>query len=306
MLTGYSQRSLFSMALLLVAVCASAAFAVEMPQSTVIEQDLQAVRYEFAAAVTAGDYLIAAGATGDNTDEFGNAESSKKSPFKAFLLSAAVPGLGQYYYGSKVKPLIFLGAELAAWGMHIKWHGDGDDATQVYHDYNHDHWSEERYSGYLQMVYGETDDEDVSAQEVSHHLPDTKVQQYYEMTGKYDQFSWGWDDATLDGRAYDSYSAGDHMPAITSKALTPESPNRMYYEGLRDDANKKYDKANKMIIASIANHLLSAFEAYFVTKHRYEKGSGRDSAFTRVKVRTSLKSYYEQLDTPFVNLSYKF
>lgn len=28
----------------------------------------------------------------------------------------------------------------------------------------------------------------------SHHLPDKKTQEYYEMIGKYDQFRWGWDD----------------------------------------------------------------------------------------------------------------
>jgi hypothetical protein len=29
---------------------------------------------------------------------------------------------------------------------------------------------------------------------LSHHLPDKKTQQYYEMIGKYEQFRWGWDD----------------------------------------------------------------------------------------------------------------
>ncbi len=302
---GYSLRKLFVLATVLIA-CASTAGAVELPQSTAIEQDLQAVRYEFASAATAGDYLMAAGATGDNTDDFGNSAASRKSPFKAFLLSAAVPGLGQFYYGSKVKPLIFLGVEVAAWGMHVKWHGDGDDATTVYHDFNHAHWSKERYEGYLFMVYDETDDEDVTAQEVSHHLPDTETQQFFEMTGKYDQFSWGWDDAILDGHPYEFYTAVDPMPAVKTEATQPQSANRTYYEGLRNDANDKYGKANKMIVVSIANRLISAFEAYFVTKHRNEKGSSNNGSFTRVKVRTSFKSYYEQLDTPFVKLSYKF
>jgi hypothetical protein len=29
---------------------------------------------------------------------------------------------------------------------------------------------------------------------LSHHLPDKKTDQYYEMIGKYDQFRFGWDD----------------------------------------------------------------------------------------------------------------
>ncbi|MEW5796303.1 MAG: hypothetical protein AB1772_08060, partial [Candidatus Zixiibacteriota bacterium] len=44
--------------------------------------------------------------------------SDMKSPFKAFILSAVLPGAGQYYMGSRIKPILFLGAEAAAWGFH--------------------------------------------------------------------------------------------------------------------------------------------------------------------------------------------
>lgn len=42
--------------------------------------------------------------------------AEKRDTIKAFLLSFAIPGLGQYYAGSPGKAKIFIAAELAIWG----------------------------------------------------------------------------------------------------------------------------------------------------------------------------------------------
>jgi hypothetical protein len=88
--------------------------------------------------------------------------------------------------------------------------------------------------------------------------------------------------------------------------MIPHTANRLYYEGLRDDANRKFDRAQKMIIAAIVNRLISSFEAYFVTKHRNESSHGKSSVLSRVKVSASLKSYHAKRDTPYLKLAYKF
>ncbi|MFQ5454209.1 MAG: hypothetical protein ACE5D6_08490, partial [Candidatus Zixiibacteriota bacterium] len=59
----------------------------------------------------------------------GSDDLTLKSPAKAFFLSLAVPGLGQYYYGSKIKPVLFLGAEISSWMFYFKWHNEGNDIT---------------------------------------------------------------------------------------------------------------------------------------------------------------------------------
>ncbi len=63
------------------------------------------------------------------------------------------------------------------------------------------HWSKDEYTQWLIDSLGITSDTmryfDPVKQEwtyLTHHLPDTKTQQYYEMIGEYDQFRWGWDD----------------------------------------------------------------------------------------------------------------
>lgn len=243
------------------------------------------------------------------TDELDDEVHGEKSPFKAFMLSLAVPGLGQYYNGSKIKPFIFLGIEATSWIYNIKLNKDGDDITDQFEAYQRTHWSRESYEEkYLLWVYGVTDDNDVdpSNVEISHHLPDTETQQYFEMTGKYNQFSWGWDDAVLNGNTIDDYSIGNPMPRLLGDNI-PVSANRLYYEQLRDDANTKYDQAKRMLMVVAFNHIVSAFEA-LITANRINKRDGGSSnvEFSSFKVNAKLKSVYTKRDTPYVSLSYQF
>ena len=232
-----------------------------------------------------------------------------KSPTKAFFLSLAVPGLGQYYYGSRVKPFVFLGAEVAAWVFYFNWHGEGDDITAEFQAFNKAHWSREDYEDkYLLWVFGVTSDTELptGTRGITHHLPDDFTQQFYEMTGKYNQFSWGWDDAVLDGRDLDSYSMSDPPDTVLGAETVPFSANRLHYETRRNDANNAYDRATRMIFVSMANRLISAFEALFTTRSNNRKLRAYDGEFGRIKVRTSLKSYYAKSDTPFITVTCKF
>ena len=230
-----------------------------------------------------------------------------KSPAKAFFLSLAVPGLGQYYYGSRVKSAAFIGVEAAAWILHAGWHSDGNKLEGEFEEFNRTHWLQGRYEDYLEIVYGVRDDEDTSlhAQEVSHNLPNTRTQQYYEMTGKYDQFAWGWDDAIL----YDSITYQDWgvtpPPAIISPSYAPHSDRRIAYEIMRDNANKKFDDANKMLMVVLANHVLSAMEAFISTKS-FNKKFRKAGEFSNVKIKPTLKSYNHKRDTPYLRVTYKF
>ncbi|UCD63679.1 MAG: hypothetical protein JSW34_13190 [Candidatus Zixiibacteriota bacterium] len=227
-----------------------------------------------------------------------------KSPAKAFLLSLAVPGLGQYYYGSRVKPFLFLGAETAAWIFHIRWHNEGEDITAEFEAFNRQHWIPERYEDYLFYVYGVRDDEEVppNVVEVTHNLPDTRTQQYYEMTGKYDQFAWGWDDARLDGQ--DLHSG---VPAIVNTPeTTPYSANRLHYESRRNDANNAFDRATRMIFVSMVNRIFSAFEALYTTSKINREARQADTVFSQLRFSAKLKSYHVKRDTPFLTVTYKF
>ena len=294
-------------AILPVFFCLSlAAGAVELKPS-VFETELQAIRYDYSLMAMAADDFeeISQGA---DTSMTIIKKNKYKSPVKAMLLSLAVPGLGQYYYGSKVKSAVFLGTEITAWTLHIMWHQDAEDMTDEFEAFNREHWLESRYSRYLELAFnGYTDDEDIpdSIGGITHHLPNTQTQQYYEMTGKYNQFAWGWDDAVLNDSVLEDYDSTT-IKKIASDDTTPYSALRFEYETMRADANDKFNDANKMITVAIINRIISGFEAYFMTRHRNKKADDDSNVFSRVHFEAGLKTFYTYKDTPFFKMSYQF
>ena len=290
----------------MVVLSAGYGYSVDLPPSF-FEQDRQRIRYSSFVSMTEPAGTLFADAQASDVDQaFESKPIKRKSPFKAFALSAILPGAGQFYCGSRIKPLLYLGAEAAAWGFQFKYRSDGDDATDAYHEFNHEHWSRTDYEKYLSLAYDVADDELVTAREVSHHLPDDLTQQYYEMTGKYNQFAWGWDDAVLNGNSLDDYIVVDTIPPIAGDSTTPYSARRFVYEGMRDDANNKYNRADKMIIVALINRLVSGFEAFFSARKINRRIVGGTSAFSLIDVDVSLKSYHSRRDTPYMKLSYKF
>jgi len=294
---------------LLIAGIVAAVPAVEL-QSSFFDRQKQSLKYSYTHQVlnaSIGDEFTDTDNSADNNFDMKEQKPGYKSPGKAFIYSLAVPGLGQYYYGSKAKAAFFLGTEITAWTLYLVWHADGEDLTDEFEAFNREHWHESRYVEYLRLAYnGCTDDEDIPDDQdegIIHNLPDTRTQQYYEMTGKYDQFAWGWEDAELDGYTLDTINP---PPKIYEENTTPYSSLRFIYEDMRDDANKKFDNANKMIVVSIVNRLISSFEAFFMTKHRNNQNKGDGSFFTRVDIDARMKTYYSVNDTPFFKMTFKF
>lgn len=313
-----TQRNTIFCILGVVLLVAVSGFA-EVPNADLNAQ-LTGIRY----SLSSNQALLGA-LSGEFSEDFGDDDvdfregtakrPGSKSPTKAFLLSVAVPGAGQFYYGSKTRAALFFGAEVATWALYLNWHGDGTDMEATFEAFNRQHWSRDAYEKqYLYWAYAEyqrqgedyVDDEWITEQEISHRLPDTRTQQYYEMTGKYDQFAWGWSDASLNDSTLNDYSESNPPPRITDKSLRPYSALRDQYEEMRDDANDSFDKANRMIIVGIVNRLISGFEAYFVTKSRANQQSTFGKALERVRVRADLRSYNTWRDTPYVNIAYRF
>lgn len=88
----------------------------------------------------------------------------------------------------------------------------------------------------------------------THHLPDTKTQQYYEMIGKYPkQFGNAWYDADFHA-TYQDFGQGN----IT--------PMNALYAGMRDDANQFYKSASYGTMVALINHLASAIDAGFTAR----------------------------------------
>jgi hypothetical protein len=200
-----------------------------------------------------------------------------KSVKKAFLYSLIVPGSGEFYAGSKIKAAFFFGLDVTFWALYFNYHGKGKDKETEYQGFADNHWLEDEYIQWLYNTYGVTSDqepyEDPETGDTvyfSHHLPDSKTDQYYEMIGKYEQFRWGWLD-------YDS--------------LTNFSPTRETYLGMRRDSNNLLNKAKYTAMFSLANHILSAFDAALAVKKYNKKGE----KFSQIEFKMRLVERNQEL-----------
>lgn len=202
---------------------------------------------------------------------------SRKSPWLAAGLSLILPGAGEFYAESYWKAALFLAVDVAAWGLAYHFDKKGDRQTDFFQNYANEHWSvvkyaqfsleyfipTERWNEYAGLITPGTNppwervnwnllnrlEREISGtangRYYSHTLPPYGEQQYYELIGKYPQYTPGWDDAEL--------------PYIYSE--TNVTPNFRYYAAERGKANDFYTRATTFVTVAIVNHVLSALDA---------------------------------------------
>ena len=197
-----------------------------------------------------------------------SASFNGKNPKAAFLLSAVVPGAGQAYSKSYIKAAAFLAVEAASWTFYAAKTNEGKRIEDEFHAYAEAHWSEAEYWRWIAQQSGIAyDHENLEAlrewehQAFSHGLHREKDQQYYEMIGKYHQFSWGWDDFRKDN----SITVTDEEITAHYNETGELNPNRLYYEKRRDASNDAFKLATTGATIAVFNHLLSAIDAAWTT-----------------------------------------
>ncbi len=210
---------------------------------------------------------------GGHADSLGHAGG--KSPWIAAGMSVVVPGAGQVYNGDYWKAALFLAAEVGAWALAYHYDKKGDRQTDFFQGYADQHWNVIQYGQYTEGnlkpshppynwripgTEGRPPWEQVNWAELnrmerdiagyySHTLPAHGDQQYYELIGKYPQFSQGWDDANLS------------LPADYDLIKANLSPRYLYYGGERGKANDYYASATTYVTIALVNHVVSAIEA---------------------------------------------
>ena len=221
-----------------------------------------------------------------------------KSSKRAFLLSALVPGLGEWYAGSKKRGLAFLGAEAALVGMWVAWKGKGNDIVEEFRAVADEYWDPEEYIAWRESTISKSSS-------ITHALPcssevremyipaiasglgadfggcaASQIQQYYELLGKYDQFVAGWEDLRRDS------STGN--PAGWAEVDSVEnfhSERRLRYEDQRDESNRFLKRASTVSGVILINHVISAIDAARVARAR---ATGADEAALRRRTRFAL------------------
>jgi hypothetical protein len=195
---------------------------------------------------------------------------TKKSPFLAGLFSAVIPGSGELYAGSYWLAGLFAALEGGLWYYNIDRNNKGDAQTTIFQNYADEHWDVVKYAEWLnanakdfeggenavhiainpdatlpsweRVDWDAMHTTELAIPVFSHKLPPYGDQQYYELIGKYNQYSYGWDDK----------NSGNYWNA---------SENFLYYSGLRGEANDSYNLADTILNLIILNHVLSAIDA---------------------------------------------
>ncbi len=254
-------------------------------------------------------------------------EKGEKSPWLAAGMSLIVPGTGEIYTENYLKGAVFMAAEAGFWLMAYLYDQKGDDQTTRYKNFANLHWSAERYAAwtidhlgslnpdiqtprdeYYDLVFpngydpedpcgppfdcvawGELNklERDIASNGYTHALPYYAEQQYYELIGKYEQFSRGWDDSDP-GSPLENY-----LPIRSTSARFFE------YAKMRAEANNNYDVASTFVSVAVINHILSAADAFW-SATRYNKAL---HAELRMRMAPTLYGYVPLTQA---NIKYEF
>ncbi|OPX25905.1 MAG: hypothetical protein B1H02_00210 [Candidatus Latescibacteria bacterium 4484_107] len=207
----------------------------------------------------------------------------QKSPKKALLFSALIPGAGQIYGGKLLRGAVFLTIDAALLTGYVVLDKKGGDLEDDFKAYADRYWDVDEYLVWKDQYVSATGDTML----FTHGLPRDsagevqKTQQYYEMIGKYDQFRVGWEDYP------------DDLKSITYADSVLITEDRLDYMDQRDDSNRYLKRAGYVTGAIFFNHIISAIDAA-----RQVSGSREEQARSerRVKVRMAV---WEEGGEPF-------
>ena len=172
-------------------------------------------------------------------------DAKPKSPTKAALLSAIVPGLGQLYSGNEKTAMAYLGIEAVGWTGYSIYRTDGFNTR-----------SEARLiadAHYDSTAYNTKKEESINSP--NRDLPyrdDGTLDdlEYYEDISKLNELIWGWD---------------DHVPAIdqvTGFVRPGSSALREAYKDQRTEGNNDLRTSRNFGLALFVNHAVSAVHAF--------------------------------------------
>ena len=231
----------------------------------------------------------------------------KKSPLLAGVMSAVLPGSGEFYVGEYIKAAIFFAVEVTLITVAVVNNNEGDKLTAEFEAFADEHWSAVDYSEYMmdhwqelglseqcvidinyegnlqpweRVNWGDLNHCEGLIAVFSHRLPPHGQQQYYELIGKYKQYSSGWDE--FNGTSY------NQVPQIMKD-----------YAIMRGNANDAYNVASTAVVGLYINHLLSAVDAIW-SATTYNKNLA-------VKMRVQNIQFADRIElVPTLNISYNF
>lgn len=252
---------------------------------------------------------------GNKNNKFKGAEENfqvkkkKKSVGLGVLLSAVLPGAGEFYGENYLKAGIFFGIEVLAWATFAYFESKGNTKEEEYIAYADQYWDVRTYARWLKNegfdestgINPDEPNRDILREQImvceranfSHTMPEYGSQQYYELIGKYQNFQAGWTNL-------------EHIPTKGPGPYnyqTYHDPIFTNYAAERQKANDFFDYAKIGPITAIVNHILSAADAAWVISS-YNNKIKLETGF-RMQNRVSPYTY-EIKQIPTFNVAISF
>ncbi|OQY29818.1 MAG: hypothetical protein B6244_02330 [Candidatus Cloacimonetes bacterium 4572_55] len=175
--------------------------------------------------------------------------AKRKSGFKAFFMSAAVPGMGELYAGKKIG-LLNTALEVGLWVGFVSYENQADDKRDEYESHADEYWDFQRWEvWYDNSPWYENGSETFVRDEDDNPVKD---HHYYEKLGKYSWAQGGWDDFK------DEYQVDFQVVQL--------SGHHSQYLDMRQRKNDLNNRASLCASAAILNHIVSGFHAAILTR----------------------------------------
>lgn len=196
--------------------------------------------------------------------------TNEKSLALGGVLSAIVPGAGEFYAKSYLKAGIFLAIEAGMWIGYAVYQNKESNQIDYYQSLANKEWDVRKYARWIHdKITGGSgvnpDEPDlntlrsqlnaVESVTFSHTLPAYGTQQYYELIGKYQSFVAGWTDAD------NSVISGTVNYNDPNSWVNYRTTLQLNYGVIRQQANDYYDTSIRFVMGAIVNHILSAADA---------------------------------------------
>ncbi len=164
-----------------------------------------------------------------------------RSPGLAFLLSAILPGTGQFYLGQN-RGFTYLGADAACWFAQISYSRAASDEQNLSHQFAGRHWSLQRFlASKSDSCYWLPPDSALIVQ-----LAPSQSSDYFAAIANTDIYRCGWDDFRT------TYDPNDP---------NGPSPNRRTLEDMRSRQSDYEGSARLAVAALVLNRVVSAVDA---------------------------------------------
>ncbi|HWN80811.1 MAG TPA: hypothetical protein VNM87_01830, partial [Candidatus Udaeobacter sp.] len=216
----------------------------------------------------------------------------RKSPARAFLLSALLPGLGEFYVGSP-RGYVFMGVEAATWITYASYKSSSNSKEDELFDFADQHFS---IGAFRDNCVGQPGQPCSEAVQTIENFYSNDRAEYYEIISKNPIYKpgWGVDVDTQGDFTYENGvppdcpggRCGDDFRAWVSNQAAKQDEHYASYNELRDDRNSLDKTARGMTMVALVNHLVSAWDAFALA--RGFNASLPGATEMKVKFKTSL------------------